>query len=105
MNISRTLLNPKKIVLVDEATASIDFQSDALLQKVIKKHLSECTIITIAHRIDTILSSDRVLVLDRGQILELDAPQQLLKNSDSIFRKLYKESQNRDSTGINMVKQ
>jgi ABC-type multidrug transport system fused ATPase/permease subunit len=103
MNISRTLLNPKKIVLVDEATASIDFQTDAVLQKVIKEHLKDCTIITIAHRIDTIISSDRVLVLDKGEILELDSPSQLLKNSTSIFYKLYKESQNRDSTDLNML--
>lgn len=104
MNISRTLLNPKKIVLVDEATASIDFQTDAMLQKVIKEHLKDCTIITIAHRIDTIISSDRVLVLDKGEILELDSPSQLLKNSTSIFYKLYKESQNRDSADLNLLK-
>jgi ATP-binding cassette, subfamily C (CFTR/MRP), member 1 len=85
---------------VDEATASIDFQSDAMLQRVIKQHLRNSTIITIAHRIDTILTSDRILVLDKGQIVELDSPDHLLKNSDSIFRKLYKESQNRDSADI-----
>jgi ABC-type multidrug transport system fused ATPase/permease subunit len=84
MNISRTLLNPKKIVLVDEATASIDFQSDEMLQKVIKKQLSQSTIITIAHRIDTILSSDRIMLLDKGRIVEIDSPQKLLEKP-SVF--------------------
>lgn len=74
INISRTLLNPKKIVLVDEATASIDYQSDEMLQKVIKKELKESTMFTIAHRIETILSSDRIMVLDKGKIIELDSP-------------------------------
>lgn len=57
-------MNPKKVVLVDEATASIDFTTDEMLQKVIKDRLKDSTMITIAHRIDTILSSDRILVLD-----------------------------------------
>jgi ABC-type multidrug transport system fused ATPase/permease subunit len=55
MNIARTLLNPKPIVLVDEATASIDHKSDEMLQKVLKVQLKDSTIITIAHRIDTII--------------------------------------------------
>ena len=95
MNISRTLLNPKKIVLVDEATASIDFQSDEMLQKVIKQQLSQSTIITIAHRIDTILSSDRIMVLDKGRIVEIDSPQKLLEKQ-SIFSELYREFQNKN---------
>ncbi|XP_031505872.1 uncharacterized protein LOC116268300 [Nymphaea colorata] len=74
INISRTLLNPKRIVLIDEATASIDSRADRLVQRVISEQLSASTIITIAHRIDTILSSDRIIVLDKGKIVELDAP-------------------------------
>ncbi|XP_031505870.1 uncharacterized protein LOC116268297 [Nymphaea colorata] len=92
INISRTLLNPKRIVLIDEATASIDSRTDRLVQRVISEQLSASTIITIAHRIDTILSSDRIIVLDKGKIVELDAPHELLKNPDSHFRKLYEES-------------
>ena len=92
MNISRTLLKPKPIVLVDEATASIDHKNDEMLQRVLKVQLRDSTIITIAHRIDTILSSDRVLVLDKGRIVELNSPENLLKRR-SIFRGLYKEYQ------------
>jgi ATP-binding cassette, subfamily C (CFTR/MRP), member 1 len=94
MNISRTLLNPRPIVLVDEATASIDLKSDDMLQKVLKEQLQHSTIITIAHRIDTIISSDRILVLDKGRIVELDSPQNLLKRT-STFGELYKEYQNK----------
>jgi ATP-binding cassette, subfamily C (CFTR/MRP), member 1 len=94
MNISRTLLNPRPVVLVDEATASIDLKSDDMLQKVLKEQLQYSTIITIAHRIDTIISSDSILVLDKGRIVELDSPQNLLKRN-SVFGELYKEYQNK----------
>lgn len=94
INISRTLLNPRKIVLVDEATASIDFGTDALLQRVIKDRLKDSTMITIAHRIDTILTSDRILVLDKGKIAELETPKALLETPTSIFSKLYEEFKN-----------
>ncbi len=69
INISRTLLNPKKIVLVDEATASIDYKNDERLQKIMKERLRDSTVFTIAHRIGTILESDRILVLDKGKIV------------------------------------
>lgn len=92
INIARTLLDPKKVVLVDEATASIDYKSDEMLQKVIRDQFASCTVITIAHRITTILTSDRILVLDKGRIVELDSPQNLLKDPNSTFFKLYKES-------------
>jgi ABC-type multidrug transport system fused ATPase/permease subunit len=77
-------------VLVDEATASIDYASDEVLQKVIKEQLSNSTMFTIAHRIETIMSSDRIMVLDKGKILELDTPTALLQRQESIFRNLYK---------------
>ncbi len=93
INIARTLLDPKKVVLVDEATASIDFKSDEMLQKVIRDQFAAYAVITIAHRITTILSSDRILVLDKGHILELDSPSNLLKDPTSTFFKLNKESQ------------
>lgn len=85
-------------MLVDEATASIDYNSDAMLQKIIREQLKDSTMFTIAHRIDTIMSSDRIMVLDKGTILEFDSPQALLQRQESIFRKLYKESHNRDSS-------
>ena len=92
LNITRSLLNPKRIVLIDEATASIDFETDDLMQKVIKKQFADKTVLTIAHRINTVISSDRILVLNNGRIVEFDSPQRLLQNPDSVFARLYKES-------------
>lgn len=81
-------------MLVDEATASIDFGTDELLQRVIKDRLKDSTMITIAHRIDTILTSDRILVLDKGKIAEFETPKDLLSRPTSIFSKLYEEFKN-----------
>ena len=68
LNITRSLLNPKRVVLIDEATASIDFETDSLIQKVIKKQFADKTVLTIAHRINTVVKSDRILVLSKGEI-------------------------------------
>ena len=92
INIARSLLNPKRVVLIDEATASIDIETDALIQKVIKSQFADKTVLTIAHRINTVVESDRILVLNKGSILEFDSPSELLKREDSVFAKLYKQS-------------
>lgn len=92
LNITRSLLNPKRIVLIDEATASIDFETDAVIQKVIKQQFADKTVLTIAHRINTVVNSDRILVLSKGEIAEFDSPQRLLEQESSVFAKLFKES-------------
>lgn len=90
--LARALLNEtSKILVLDEATAAVDFQTDKIIQETIRSAFTDKTILTIAHRIDTILDSDKILVLDHGEIAEFDSPENLLKNTDSIFYSLAKE--------------
>ena len=77
---------------MDEATASIDYQTEEIIQKTINELLNESTIITIAHRIKTIINYDRILVLDNGEIKEFDKPNKLLENNKSLFYQLYNKS-------------
>ena len=92
ISLSRALLKRTKILILDEATAAIDLDTDNLIQKTIKDEFKECTILTIAHRLNTILDSDRILVLDKGPFVEFDKPEILLKNVNGIFYKLAKDA-------------
>lgn len=73
---------------MDEATSNVDFQTEEKIQKAMHLILKDTTILTIAHRIKTILNYDRVLVLDNGKIIEFNSPQHLLNNKESFFYKL-----------------
>ena len=90
--IARAILRKSKIVIMDEATSCIDLKTENLIQKAISELLSDSTIITIAHRIKTIIKSDRILVLDQGRIAEYDTPSNLMNNKDSLFYELYSKS-------------
>ena len=83
--LARALLRDSPIVLLDEATASMDSETDDLVQKTLLSELSSKTVITIAHRLDTIVNYDRVLVLEKGKVKEFDAPQKLLADKNSAF--------------------
>ncbi|KAL6841674.1 hypothetical protein ACP4OV_028503 [Aristida adscensionis] len=89
--LGRVLLRRNKILVLDEATASIDSATDAILQKVIRQQFSSCTVITIAHRVPTVTDSDRVLVLSYGNLLEYETPAKLLEDKQSAFAKLVAE--------------
>ncbi|NWZ27000.1 MRP1 protein, partial [Asarcornis scutulata] len=77
--LARVLLRKAKILVLDEATASVDVETDNLVQSTIKREFYNCTILTIAHRLHTVMDSERVLVLDAGRILEYDTPNNLLQ--------------------------
>ncbi|KAJ3408448.1 hypothetical protein HDV05_004980 [Chytridiales sp. JEL 0842] len=86
--IARAILSKAKILVLDEATASLDAKTDMLIQEAIKKNFADLTMLTIAHRLNTIIECDRVLVMDAGKIMEFDEPINLLKDKDGVFRSL-----------------
>ncbi|GAU87187.1 hypothetical protein RvY_00074-4 [Ramazzottius varieornatus] len=90
MCLARALLRRSKILILDEATAAIDFETDQFVQEVVRKEFADETVISIAHRIHTIMDCDRVLVMDAGRIVEFDSPATLLDKHDSLFYQLAK---------------
>ncbi|XP_023226978.1 multidrug resistance-associated protein 4-like [Centruroides sculpturatus] len=90
--LARTILRQNKILVMDEATSNIDKRTDSCLQKIIREKFESCTVLTIAHRLHTIIDSDRVLVLDTGRIQDFDSPYALLKNVNGIFYNLVKKT-------------
>uniref|UniRef100_A0A672S137 Multidrug resistance-associated protein 5-like n=1 Tax=Sinocyclocheilus grahami TaxID=75366 RepID=A0A672S137_SINGR len=84
--VTRALLRHSKILLLDEATAAIDTETDRLIQDTIRTSFSGCSTLVIAHRLNTVLNCDRIMVLDQGQILEFDTPSNLLADENSRFR-------------------
>uniref|UniRef100_A0A671R9U2 Si:ch211-221f10.2 n=1 Tax=Sinocyclocheilus anshuiensis TaxID=1608454 RepID=A0A671R9U2_9TELE len=83
--VTRALLRHSKILLLDEATAAIDTETDRLIQNTIRSSFSGCSTLVIAHRLNTVLNCDRIMVLDQGQILEFDTPSNLLADENSRF--------------------
>ncbi|NXD24607.1 MRP2 protein, partial [Spelaeornis formosus] len=76
--LARALLRKAKILILDEATAAVDLETDNLIQTTIRSEFADCTVLTIAHRLHTIMDSNRVMVLHAGQIVEFDSPEELL---------------------------
>ncbi len=88
---ARALLHRPKILVLDEATASVDYETDALLQHMVKNEFKDITVLTIAHRIDTIIGYDKILVLDGGRVAEFGTPKKLIQRG-GIFQSLVEES-------------
>lgn len=83
---ARSLLSRSQILLLDEATSHVDYETDALIQATIRESFRGCTILAIAHRVQTIIDSDRIMVMDAGLVAEYDTPVALLRNTQSQFR-------------------
>ncbi|KAL1826092.1 hypothetical protein ACET3Z_012870 [Daucus carota] len=97
VSLGRALLKQARILVLDEATASVDSATDNLIQKIIRTEFKDCTVCTIAHRIPTVIDSDLVLVLSDGRVAEFDAPARLLEDKSSMFLKLVSEYSTRSS--------
>uniref|UniRef100_A0A8C1FTC2 Multidrug resistance-associated protein 1 n=1 Tax=Cyprinus carpio carpio TaxID=630221 RepID=A0A8C1FTC2_CYPCA len=89
--LARALLRKTKILVLDEATAAVDLETDNLIQSTIRTQFEDCTVLTIAHRLNTIMDYTRVLVLDKGQMAEFDSPSNLIAKK-GIFYKMAKDS-------------
>ncbi|XP_013404203.1 multidrug resistance-associated protein 1 [Lingula anatina] len=90
--LARALLRKTKILVLDEATAAVDMETDDLIQSTIRSEFKECTVVTIAHRLNTIMDYDRVLVLDKGTIKEFQPPSVLLQDKRSTFYGMAKDA-------------
>ncbi|XP_071243708.1 ATP-binding cassette sub-family C member 4-like isoform X1 [Salvelinus alpinus] len=98
--LARAILRKNRILIIDEATANVDPRTDELIQKTIRDKFRECTVLTIAHRLNTIIDSDRILVLDAGQIHAYDEPYTLLQNHDGIFFKMVQQTGRQEAVAL-----
>uniref|UniRef100_F6HUR1 ABC-type xenobiotic transporter n=1 Tax=Vitis vinifera TaxID=29760 RepID=F6HUR1_VITVI len=99
--LGRALLRRSRILVLDEATASIDNATDSILQKTIRTEFADCTVITVAHRIPTVMDCTMVLAISDGKLVEYDEPMKLIKKEGSLFGQLVKEYWSRSSNGGN----
>ena len=88
---ARAVLKKSKIIIMDEATATLDQKTQSIILKALEKYFKNCTVFSIAHRIESVLNFDKIMVFDKGELKEFDKPSQLLKNKSSLFFKLYHE--------------
>ncbi|MCL4122182.1 UNVERIFIED_CONTAM: hypothetical protein GTU68_052852, partial [Idotea baltica] len=82
--LGRSILKRNKILVMDEATASVDSGTDSHIQKIIGEKFTACTVLTISHRLHGVMGSDRVMVMDAGRLVEFASPFELLQRSDSL---------------------
>ncbi|XP_038209218.1 multidrug resistance-associated protein 4-like [Zerene cesonia] len=100
MCLARAVLRSNKLLIMDEATANVDPQTDNFIQQTIRKQFATCTVLTIAHRLNTIMDSDRVLVMSAGEVAEYDHPYILLSNPRSHFTSMVRETGDKTSAQL-----
>lgn len=86
--LARALLRKPKVLILDEAAASVDIETDQLIQQTIRTQFQSSTVFTIAHRIHSVMDCDRCMVIEQGRIIEFDEPQNLIRQPKSVFRNL-----------------
>ncbi|KAJ2337267.1 Multidrug resistance-associated protein 1 [Coemansia sp. RSA 2681] len=91
-SLCRLLMRKSKVLVLDEATAEVDLETDGKMQELIRNEFSDCTVLTIAHRLDTIMKSDRIIVMEKGEIAEVGSPQELVA-SGGMFAELVKANE------------
>jgi ABC-type multidrug transport system fused ATPase/permease subunit len=90
--LARALVRSSKLIIMDEATASVDFNTDHMIQQTIRQEFKDFTLLCIAHRIKTVVDYDKILVLDAGKLVEFDHPYTLIQTDNSIFRSMCEKS-------------
>ncbi|XP_061486083.1 ATP-binding cassette sub-family C member 4 isoform X2 [Rhineura floridana] len=98
--LARAILKKNKILIIDEATANVDPRTDELIQKTIREKFAQCTVLTIAHRLNTIIDNDRIMVLDSGRLKEYDEPYILLQEKESLFYKMVQQLGKAEASSI-----
>lgn len=101
--LARAIVKRNKILVMDEATANVDPSTDALIQKTIRNQFKDCTVLTIAHRLNTIMDSDRVLVMDHGQAVEFGHPHVLLQKNDGYLTQMVAQTGNVMTQHLKMI--
>ena len=98
--LARALLERNKIIVLDEATANVDYETDRLIQEAIRDRCRDSTVVTIAHRLNTIMDYDKILVLEDGRVVEFGPPQVLLRNEHGVFAELYRNQSTTTTTTV-----
>lgn len=88
--LARAIIRNNNILVLDEATANVDNKTDEVIQLTIKRKFSECTVLTIAHRLHTVMDSDKVLVMDEGTVIEFGSPYELLQRNGALYNLVHK---------------